>query len=133
MTLSRIALVALVAMAAGGVTVSYAAAPAPIMIGQAKSPITVKAGNYDLISQVIDLPPGGMVPKHTHGGPVVGQVVTGELTFTDASGERVVKTGETFRENPGAVHWVMNKGSVPVRVAVSYLIPKGAAVITMVK
>jgi quercetin dioxygenase-like cupin family protein len=133
MKLSRVALVVLVALAAGGVVVSYAAAPGPNIVGTAKFPITVKAGDYDLIAQVIDLAPGGMVPKHTHGGPVVVQVVTGEVTLTDATGSKTVKAGGMFTENPGTVHSAANTGSVPARVAVSYLIPKGAEVITWVK
>ena len=132
MKISRVALVALIVLAAAGV-VSYAAAPGPTIAGTAKFPITVQAGDYDLIAQVIDLPPGGMVPKHTHGGPVVVQVVSGQITLTDATGSKTVKAGGMFTENPGTVHSAANTGSVPARVAVSYLIPKGAEVITWVK
>ncbi|HEV2284137.1 MAG TPA: cupin domain-containing protein [bacterium] len=132
MKFSRVTFFALIVLAAAGV-VSYAAAPGPNILGTAKFPITVKAGDYDLIAQVIDLPPGGMVPKHTHGGPVVVQVISGEITLTDATGSKTVKAGGMFTENPGTVHSAANTGSVPTRVAVSYLIPKGAEVITIVK
>src|SRR5579864_1418854 len=133
MKVSRIALVALIVLVAGGVVMSYAAAPGPKAVGTAKFPIAVKAGDYDLIAQVLDLPPGGMVPKHTHGGPVVVQVISGEITLTDAMGSKTVKAGGMFTENAGTVHSAANTGSVPTRVAVSYLIPKGAQVITWVK
>jgi quercetin dioxygenase-like cupin family protein len=133
MKLSRIALAALVVLIAGGVIVSYAAAPGPKFVGTAKFPITVKAGDYDLIAQVVDLPPGGMVPKHTHGGPVVVQVVSGEVTLTDATGSKTVKAGGMFTENAGTVHSAANNGSLVTRLAVSYLIPKGAEVFTVVK
>ncbi len=133
MKLARVALIALAVLAAGGVIVSYAAAPGPTIAGTAKFPINVKAGDYDLIAQVVDLPPGGMIPKHTHGGPVVVQVVSGEITLTDATGSKTVKAGGMFTESQGTIHSAANKGSVPTRVAVSYLIPKGAEVITFVK
>jgi len=133
MKLARIALIALVALAVGGAVVSYAAAPGPVNVGTAKFPITVKAGDYDLIAQVLDLPPGGMVPKHTHGGPVVVQVISGEITLTDATGSKTVKAGGMFTENAGTVHSAANNGSVPTRVSVSYLIPKGVEVTTLMK
>lgn len=133
MKLSHLAVVALVALAAGGAAASYAAAPGPSIVGVAKFPITVKAGDYDLIAQVLDLPPGGMVPKHIHGGPVVVQVISGEITLTDAMGSKTVKAGGMFTENPGVAHSAANNGSVATRVAVSYLIPKGAEVTTVVK
>jgi len=133
MKLSPIVLVALVVLVAGGVALAYAAAPGPKFVGTAKFPITVKAGDYDLIAQVIDLPPGGMVPKHTHGGPVVVQVVSGEVTLTDATGSKTGKAGGMFTENAGTVHSAANNGTVATRLAVSYLIPKGAEVFTVVK
>jgi hypothetical protein len=45
------------------------------------------------------------------------RVLTGEVTVTDAMGQKVFKAG----------------GSVTTRVAVSYLIPEGADVTTFVK
>jgi quercetin dioxygenase-like cupin family protein len=126
-------LAVLVALTAAGVAVSYAAAPGPSIVGTATSPINIKAGDYDLINQVVDLPPGGMIPKHTHGGPAVVQVLSGTLTVTDATGDKTVNAGQMFVENPGVVHWATNTGAAPVRVSVSYLIPKGADVITWMK
>ena len=133
MKISRLFFAALIVVAAGGTIVSYAAAPGPTVVGTGTFPINVKAGDYDLITQVIDLPPGAMIPKHMHGGPVVAQVITGTVTLTDATGTHTVKAGESFTENVGTVHSGANSGSVPVRVSVSYLIPKGAEVTTFVK
>ena len=129
----RTAAVVFVALVVAGAAVSYAAAPGPVIVGTATYPINVQAGNYDLISQVVDLPPGGVIPKHTHGGPVVAQVLSGAITVTDATGQKVFKAGQMFTESGGYVHMAANKGTVTARVAVSYLIPKGAAVFTFVK
>ncbi|HET8998563.1 MAG TPA: cupin domain-containing protein [bacterium] len=135
MRLSRchVALFVVAALAGAGSVMSYAAAPGPMVVGMAKFPITVKAGDYNLIAQVIDLPPGAVVPRHTHGGPVAVQVITGEVTLTTDSGSTTVKAGGMFTENPGLVHSAANKGSVTTRVAVAYLIPKGAEVTSLVK
>jgi len=128
----HVALFLLVALAGTSAVLTYAAAP-PRIVGTAKFPITVKAGDYDLLAQVAELPAGSMFPKHTHGGPVVVQVITGQITIVDASGEKTVKAGGMFTEIPGVVHWAVNRGPVTTRLAVSYLIPKGAEVITFVK
>ncbi len=129
----HIALFALAALAGAGSVMSYAAAPSPMVVGMAKFPIAVKAGDYNLIAQIIDLPPGAVVPRHTHGGPVAVQVITGEVTLITASGSTTVKAGGMFTENPGLVHSAANKGYATTRVAVAYLIPKGAEVTTLVK
>jgi quercetin dioxygenase-like cupin family protein len=133
MKISRLLFAALIVVAAGSTIVSYAAGPAPKIVGTGTFPINVKAGDYDLITQVVDLPPGGMIPKHTHGGPVVAQVISGAVTLVDATGTHTVKAGESFTENPGTVHSAANNGSATVRVSVSYLIPKGAEVTTFIK
>jgi quercetin dioxygenase-like cupin family protein len=44
-----------------------------------------------------------------------------------------VKTGDSWTENIGDQHSVINAGMVPVRVAVSILLPKGAEFTTLVK
>lgn len=135
MTLSRIrpVLIALIVLAVGGAVASYAATPGPIILGTATSPINVKAGDYNLIAQAIDVPPGGVVPKHSHPGPVVVQVVTGAVTVTDGTGAKTFKAGSMFTENPGVVHSAANSGSVTARLAVSYLIPKGMEAIVWAK
>ncbi|MBV8151190.1 MAG: cupin domain-containing protein [Candidatus Eremiobacteraeota bacterium] len=105
----------------------------PAIVGMKAMPVTVTAGSYQLINQVIDVPPGAAIPRHTHGGPAVVTMVSGALVVTDAKGTRTLKAGQTFTEPTGYVHAVANKGSIPARVSVSYLIPKGAQVTTMVK
>jgi len=107
--------------------------PAPINIVLQSFPITVAAGDYELINQVLDLPAGSGVPNHMHGGPVVVTVITGEVTLIEAGSERVVKSGESWTESVGYVHAIANRGASTTRVVASYLIPKGAARTTMVK
>jgi quercetin dioxygenase-like cupin family protein len=105
----------------------------PVIVATKAEPITVTAGSYLLINQVIDLPPGGMIPKHVHGGPAVVTLLSGVLVATDKTGAHTLKAGQSFYEPAGYAHAVANKGTVTARVSVSYLIPKGANVITMVK
>jgi len=107
--------------------------PAPVNIVLQSFPITVAAGDYELINQVLDLPGGSGVPNHMHGGPVVVTVITGEVTLMEAGSERVVKSGETWTESVGYVHAIANRGTSTARVVASYLIPKGAARTTIIK
>jgi quercetin dioxygenase-like cupin family protein len=113
--------------------IGQAAGPAPVNVATKAFPITVAAGDYELINQVLELPAGSGVPKHIHGGPVVATVISGELTLTDASGRRVLKAGQSLTEKTGYEHAVANRSTGTVRLAVSYLIPKGGAQITIVK
>ncbi len=108
-------------------------AAAPVNISQQALPVAVSAGDYELINQVIDLPPGSGVPNHSHGGPVVVDVVSGEITLFESGKTRTLKAGQSWTEDPGFVHAVANRGKRTVRLSVSYLIPKGAAQITIVK
>ena len=107
--------------------------PAPVNIVLQSFPITVAAGDYELINQVLDLPAGSGVPNHMHGGPVVVTVITGEVTLIQAGSERVVKSGESWTESVGYVHAIANRGTSTARVVASYLIPKRAARTTIIK
>jgi quercetin dioxygenase-like cupin family protein len=68
---------------------------APVNIVLQSFPITVAAGDYELISQVLDLPAGSGIPNHMHGGPVAVTVITGEVTLIEVGSERLVKSGES--------------------------------------
>ncbi len=94
-------------------------------------PVAVKTGDYDLLSIVLDFPPGSGFLPHFHGGYVLVTVLEGEISLQDKGAERKVKTGESWTENPGDVHSVINRGTVNTRVVAVILLPKGASVTTM--
>ena len=105
----------------------------PTMVSQSMFPIKVQGADYDLITQILDFPSGAGVAKHFHGGPVLVTVLSGEMTLQEKNTERVLKMGQSWTENPGDQHAVVNAGLVPARVAVSMLLPKGAKDTTLVK
>jgi quercetin dioxygenase-like cupin family protein len=107
--------------------------PRPVEVALMSFPITVAAGDYALVNQVLDVPVGGGLPQHYHSGPVVVTVVTGELTLIGAAGERVVRAGESWTENAGDRHAIMNKSAATARVVSSALFPKGVARTTVVR
>ena len=109
------------------------APPGPATINQAKRPITLPAGDYELVSIILDFAPGTGVPRHMHGGQVLVLVLSGEMTLREKGTERILKAGESWTENPGNEHSVINAGDVFARVAVSMLLPKGAEATTLIK
>ena len=109
------------------------ALPGPTAAFQAKFPITVRGGDYDLLTVILDFPPGAGLPMHFHGGEVLATVLSGELTLNEKGTQRIIKTGESWTENTGDQHSAVNAGMVNTRVAVSILLPKGGEVTTMIK
>ncbi len=107
--------------------------PGPVTAFQAKRPINVRGGDFDLLTVILDFPPGAGLPAHVHGGQVLATVLSGELTLKEQGTEKIMKTGESWTENPGDQHSVVNTGKSTTRVAVSILLPKGAEATTMVK
>jgi quercetin dioxygenase-like cupin family protein len=124
-----LALGTLVAARAAG----QASTPSPVGVSRIVYPVTVSAGEYDLIIQVGDFPPGSSVPLHVHPGPVVGTVITGEITFLGGGQEKTIMAGQGWVEIPGDPNAVFNRSSGYTRLAAAYLIPRGAAQITFVK
>jgi quercetin dioxygenase-like cupin family protein len=104
----------------------------PTVVYQAKFPITVQGNQYDLLTMILDFSSGAGVPKHFHGGHALVTVLSGEMTLIEKNVETVIKAGESWTENPGAEHAVVNKGAT-ARVAVSMLLPKGAEAQTLVQ
>lgn len=135
-TLYRVTVSVLAAWILGGfVTRAAGQAPptTPVQVSLMSFPITVTAGDYALVNQVLDLSPGSGTPLHYHSGPVVVTVVTGELTLVDEAGERIVRAGGSWTEKAGDKHAIVNKSAGTVRVVSSALFPKGVARTTVVK
>jgi len=109
------------------------AMPAPAITYQAKFPVTLQAGEYELLTVVFDFPPGAGVPNHMHGGQTLATVLSGEITLREKGTERILKTGESWTENPGDIHSAVNAGTANARVAVTMLLPKGGESTTVIK
>ena len=110
-----------------------AAKPGPTEVSQAKYSLTVGSGEYDLITRILDFPAGAGIANHMHGGNVLVTVLSGEITLRQKGTEKIVKAGESWTENPGNVHAVVNAGTATARVVGVFLVPKGAEATTMVK
>ncbi len=107
--------------------------PGPTTVYQARFPTTLQGGEYDLQTIIMDFPQGASVPKHVHGGYVLVTVLNGEMTLKEKGSERIIKSGESWTENPGDLHSVVNAGAITARVVVNILLPKGAEATTIIK
>jgi quercetin dioxygenase-like cupin family protein len=110
-----------------------AAIPGPTVVSQAKYPLNVGSGEYDLITRIQEFPAGAGVANHMHGGHVLVTVLSGEMTLREKGTEKIVKAGESWTESPGDVHAVVNAGTTTARVVATFLLPKGAEMTTFVK
>jgi quercetin dioxygenase-like cupin family protein len=86
------------------------------------------ASPVDFVTQEIVLEPGGTTGWHSHPGPVLVTVKTGELTLVyadDASCEGTTyRAGESFVDRGDeTVHTAVNNGSTEVELWATYLIP----------
>jgi quercetin dioxygenase-like cupin family protein len=105
---------------------SQTIAPGPSTLYQAKFQITLQTGEYDLQTIILEFPKGTGVPAHMHGGYVLVTVLNGEMTLKEKGSERIIRSGESWTENPGDMHSVVNTGTTTARVVVNILLPKGA-------
>ena len=112
---------------------SETATPGPTIINHAKFQITLQGGEYDLQTVIMEFPQGASIPKHVHGGYVLATVLNGEMTLKEKGSERIIRAGESWTENPGDLHSVVNAGTTAARVVVNMLLPRGAEATTLLK
>jgi len=112
---------------------SQTATSGPTVIYQAKFQITLQGGEYDLQTVIMEFPQGASIPKHVHGGYVLATVLNGEMTLKEKGSERIIRAGESWTENPGDLHSVVNAGAAAARVVVNMLLPRGAEATTLIK
>jgi len=76
-------------------------------------------GAPEVTALLVEMAPGEATDWHRHPVPLLGYVLAGELTVTQATGEkRVVRTGEVSLESVGVLHNGVNEGAVPLKMIV---------------
>jgi quercetin dioxygenase-like cupin family protein len=110
-----------------------ASSPGPTVPFQGSYPITVAAGDYDLVNLVLDFAPGASIPLHFHGGPAVVVGMDGVLTLRPESApEKTLQPGGVVNEKQGARHEMINTSSANARILAGVLLPKGIDLTTIV-
>jgi quercetin dioxygenase-like cupin family protein len=89
---------------------------------------------FELVQMIVDFPGGARVGRHTHGGP--GYVTMLEHELTMSIGDTPVRAygaGESFVEPFRVVASGAHLGATPSSVLVTYRLPVGAPVTTLVQ
>jgi quercetin dioxygenase-like cupin family protein len=88
---------------------------------------------HQILLVAVTLAVDGREGRHTHSGTLVGHVLEGELTFeVEGQPTRKIKAGESVLVEPGHVHEGINRGSVPIKALVVFIVEKGKPLTTQV-
>jgi len=88
---------------------------------------------YEVVLVEVTIAVGGREGRHWHAGTLVGHILEGELTIEqEGQPTKIFKAGESVLIEPGRVHEGINKGSVPVKALVTFIVEKGKPLTTPV-
>lgn len=91
-------------------------------------PVAYPAGKPKLTGAVIAMAPGQETGWHTHGVPLAGMILEGELTVDyGEKGKRTYKAGDALVESMSTPHNGTNSGSGPMRLFALYIGAEGLA------
>jgi quercetin dioxygenase-like cupin family protein len=101
-------------------------------LGRAENiePFVIDAqGDNDVVVLAATIEPGGTTGWHSHPGTEIAVVKAGTLTVYDAKCvPRTVTAGHGRVQHARTVHLGMNKGSTPVELYATFVIPHGSPV-----
>lgn len=85
-----------------------------------------RGGTPEVTALLIEMAPGESTAWHHHPVPLLGYILSGELTVYQAGGDkRTVSAGTISLEAVDAVHRGVNEGAEPVRMVVFVVGEKG--------
>jgi quercetin dioxygenase-like cupin family protein len=87
-------------------------------------------GPAEVYTYRITLPPGAIIPWHTHPGPVFGVINAGELTiYQDLVGcATTYGAGAAVFVPLGMTHEEHNEGAGPLELVATYVVPEGSPI-----
>ena len=85
----------------------------------------VPGTNYETVIGIAEIVPNVTIGRHTHPGPESGYLLEGELTLmVEGQPPLEVKTGQSYRVPPGAIHDAKT-GASGAKVIATYVVEKG--------
>jgi len=128
-------IIAIAALAVGGVAVAQQMAPpggqmappaaAPGIKRTVMQKFDVPAGERETVSALVELPPSTDAAKHTHPGPETGYIVEGEITLNvDGQPGKLLKVGDSYYVPAGTPH-SGRSGASGVKFVGIYIVEKG--------
>ncbi len=117
------------------VGLAFGQAPAgPTTRYQTKFEIVKPPAQFDEILVYAEVAPGSATPPHIHGGNQYVTGLQGVLTrrvFSPVTSLKQHPAGDTWSENTGEVHQMLNQSTIPARTIGTFLLPKGAPLTTI--
>jgi quercetin dioxygenase-like cupin family protein len=90
-----------------------------------KEPLTGQP-DKEVVSLIVEWPPGAGTGLHTHPGDEYTTVLEGEIVGRiDGNEAKTYATGQSYHNEPGVVHEGSNKGSVPAKTFNVFVVEKG--------
>jgi quercetin dioxygenase-like cupin family protein len=81
---------------------------------------------YEAIMAIAELTPGAASGRHFHHGTELGYVLEGTAVIERENGPAItLKAGDVIKNEKGAIHNAVNRGSGPVRILGVYIVEKG--------
>lgn len=114
-------------------TASADAPPGPTTVTRSSLRLTESPSTMNLVQVQLDFAPGAWTPPHWHGGPLLVTALNGEIAMRQQGTERTFKQGELWIEYPGVVHAAGNKTNDTATVVVTFLMPKGGRLTSLVQ
>ena len=85
----------------------------------------VPGTNYETVIGIAEIVPNVNIGRHTHPGPESGFMLEGDMVlFVEGQPPLVVKTGDSYKVPPGAVHDAKS-GEKGAKVIATYVVEKG--------
>ena len=86
---------------------------------------------YETVVAEVSIAVGGREGRHWHSGTLVGYMLEGELTLElEGQPTKIVRAGEAVLIEPLQVHEGFNKGGVPIKAIVTFIVEKGKPLTT---
>jgi quercetin dioxygenase-like cupin family protein len=123
-------IIAIAALAVGGVALAQQMAPPPgAQTAGLKRTVLQKfdvpAGDRETVTALIEIPPNTDVARHTHPGPEVDYVLEGEVNLVvEGQPPKTYKAGDSFAIPQGTVHGGRS-GPNGTKLLGSYIVEKG--------
>lgn len=123
---ARIIIGLLAAILPTGVALAQQAPPGASSRYLSRFQVTTVSGTVDLVQSGADFAAGVATPDFAYSGPAYNTVMAGQITVRAGGASKVYKPGETWTDQAGQAHSLVNEGQNHAIVYTSVLLPGGA-------
>ena len=83
------------------------------------------SAGFEAVMAIAEIAPGASSGKHFHHGVELAYILNGSMVVETSHGAKAYKAGDAIKNDSGAVHNAINKGTKPVKILAVYLVEKG--------